>query len=92
MTMKTRRRIPVPTDAEAVAELLRTPPVTTTDRLVRIRVLGQRIAGYIRFMESIATTEGASAEAKDRVVAVFHERMVLLERELARIQENFRLE
>ena len=92
MATKARRRIAIPTDAEAVAELLRTPPETTADRLVRIRILGKRVAGYIRFMETIATAEGASAEAKDRVVAVFHERLAHLERELARIQENFQLE
>ena len=42
-TTKTRRRYAIPTDAEAVAELLRTPPVTTPDRLLRIRILGKRV-------------------------------------------------
>jgi hypothetical protein len=92
MATRARLRISVPTDAEEIAELLRTPPVTTADRLVRIRVLGQRITSYLRYMETIATTEGASAEAKERAVAIFHERLVVMERELARIQENYRLE
>jgi len=62
------------------------------ERLHRIEVLGQKIADYVRFIGQVAGQNGASAEAKDRVVTAFYDRIVVVEKELARIQERFRLE
>ena len=78
-------------DLEPMTELLRTPPVTTGDRLLRIRALGKRIDGYIRFMCSVGRLDGSSAEAKEEAVAIFYDRLLNLEQELGRIQEGFLL-
>jgi hypothetical protein len=68
------------------------PPRTMEERLQRIETLGQRIDGYIRFMCEIGSLTGTSAEAKERAVTAFYERMLVVERQLARIQEDLRLE
>ena len=66
--------------------------VTTADRLVRIRALAERINGYIRFMGRVGKMDGVSDEAKDRAVALFYGRLLLLEQELGQIQENLQLD
>jgi hypothetical protein len=68
------------------------PPWTQEERLARIEALGQRIDGFIRFMCQIGSLKGASAEAKERAVTAFYERMVVVESQLGRIQEEFQLE
>ena len=68
------------------------PPLTLETRLVRIQALGQRIASHIAFIGGVANLVGTSAEAKQKTVAVFYERLLVLERELDRIQEKLRLE
>ena len=69
-----------------------TPPRTMEDRVQRIESLGQRIDGYIRFMCQIEGLTGTSAEAKERAVTTFYERILVVERQLGRIQEDLRLE
>lgn len=92
MTMKCRAR-PEPffPDLEPVADLLRTPPATTEDRVRHIRALGQRIATYVRFMSAAARASHSSAEERHRAVAVFYERLRVMEQELARLHEEYRL-
>lgn len=100
-TMATKSRSPAPKcrsqpdpyfpDLDPLADLLRTPPATTEDRLRHIRVLGQRIAAYVRFMSAAARRENSSVEERQRAVTVFYERLLLMEQELARVYENFRL-
>jgi hypothetical protein len=68
-----------------------TPPLTTEDQLLHIRALGQRIAGHVEFMCGVGILQGTSPESKQKAVAVFHDRLKTLERELSRIQENLRL-
>ena len=68
-----------------------TPPSTLEGRLQCIEALGQRIDGYIRFMCQVASLNSTSAEAKERAVTAFYERMVVVERQLGRIQEELRL-
>ena len=68
-----------------------TPPWTTEERLQRIAALGERIAGYVRFMGEVGGLSGTSAEMKDRAVAAFYERLALAESQLGRIQEDLRL-
>ena len=69
-----------------------TLPWTTADRLQRIETLGQRIQGYVEFMcHQLDHLNGTSAEAKDKAVTIFYERLLMMEQELGRIQENLRL-
>ena len=68
-----------------------TPPATMEERLSRIEILGERIEEYIKFMSSVAKLNGTSAESKHRAVAMFYERLFLLEQELCKIQENLQL-
>ena len=67
------------------------PPGTTAERLQSIVAMGQRIEGYVQFICKIGDLSGTSAEAKDKTVAVFYEQMLLLERQLGRIQEDLQL-
>jgi hypothetical protein len=67
------------------------PPWTTEERLQRIRALGQRIDKYVEDMCAVGTLNGTSAEAKDKAVAAFYERMVVLERQLGHIREELHL-
>jgi hypothetical protein len=69
-----------------------TPASTTEERLQRIEAMGQRIASYVQFMCQIGQLNGTSAEAKEKAVAAFYERMVVLERHLGRIHDDVRLE
>ena len=62
------------------------------ERVQRIESMGQRITGYIQFMCQIAGLSGTSAEAKERGVTAFYERMVVVESQLRRIHEELRLE
>lgn len=68
------------------------PPCTTEERLERIESMGRRIAGYVQFMCQAGNANGASADAKEKAVRSFYEQMVILERQLGRIQEDFQLE
>jgi hypothetical protein len=68
-----------------------TPPWTTEERLLRIEAMGQRINGYIRFMCQAGRLNGASAEAKEKAVIAFYERLTVVESELGRIQEDLQL-
>ncbi len=71
--------------------MLRTIPLTTQDRLAHIQALGHRVGSYIKFMCTVSRLEGSSAEAKDRAVTVFYERLYMLEQELSRIHDNLLL-
>jgi hypothetical protein len=68
-----------------------TPPWTMEERLQRIEAMGQRLSGYIRFMCEVGSLNGTCADAKERAVTAFYERMVVLERQLNRIQEDLLL-
>jgi hypothetical protein len=61
------------------------------ERLERIQVLGQRIDAYIRFMAHVGRLSGTSAEAKERAVTAFYERLVVAEGLLGQVQEDLRL-
>jgi hypothetical protein len=53
--------------------------------------MGQRISGYIRFICQVGSLNGTSTEAKERAVAAFYDRLVAVEGQLNRIQEDLRL-
>jgi hypothetical protein len=67
------------------------PPLTTEERLKCIEALGERIAGYVRFISAVGTLDGSSKELKERAVAAFYEQMALVEGQLRRIQDDLRL-
>jgi hypothetical protein len=68
------------------------PPMTMESRLVRIQALGQRIAEHVQFIGAVGELAGTSEEAKQKTVALFYERLLVMEQELARIHENLQLE
>jgi hypothetical protein len=67
------------------------PPWTTEERLVYIQALGQQIDRHIRFISTVGGLSGTSAEAKEKAVTVFYERLLALERQLERIREDLEL-
>jgi hypothetical protein len=89
---KTKSRpAPVALELDTFTDFWQTPPLSTEDRLARIRLLGQRITRYVQFMAHVGKMNGSSAEAKERAVAFFYERLLSMERELGRIQEELQL-
>jgi hypothetical protein len=68
----------------------RNPPGTMAERVQRIEALGQRINGHIQFICRAPGLHGTSAEAKDRAVAAFYERLALLERQLGQIHDELK--
>lgn len=68
-----------------------TPPLTTEERLHRIEAMAARISGYVQFMCQ-AGKQNTSAEAIERAVIAFYDQMALVESQLARIHDNFKLE
>ena len=67
-------------------------PWTLVERVHSIEAMGQRIDEYIRFMCQIANLNNASAEAKERAVTAFYERMRVVEKQLGSIYDELRLE
>src|SRR4051812_25442542 len=84
-----RSATPPPEDTQSWPELLR--PVTMEERLQNMATMLERLTGYVKYMSKAATLTGPSAEAKEKAVIAFYERMVILERQLGRIQEELRL-
>jgi hypothetical protein len=68
-----------------------TPPATLEERLQRIEAMGQRITGYVEFMCQVCALAGTSAEAKERAVTAFHDRMVVAEKQLGQVHDDLRL-
>jgi hypothetical protein len=67
------------------------PPLTTEERLKCIEALGERIAGYVRFMSAVGALDGSSQELKERAVAAFYEQLARAEGQLRCIQDDLRL-
>jgi hypothetical protein len=64
------------------------PPETTEEHLQRIEAMGKRINGYVQFMCQVDNLNGTSAEAKEKAIVAFYERLTVLERLLGRIQDD----
>jgi hypothetical protein len=82
----------LPAAAPVQRPLTDRPPWTTEERLKRIEAMGQRINGYVQFMCAIGNQNRTSAEARDKAITAFYEQMVVLERQLGLIQDEFKLE
>jgi hypothetical protein len=89
---KASSRAAAPAAARKAQPVSSTQPLTMEERLHRIETMRKRIDGYIQFMCQIAQLTGASSEIKERAVTVFYEQMVLVESQLGRIHDEFRLE
>lgn len=103
----TRQRARQPSRAEPESEgterTMRTPPLkptlggplppllSTEQRLREVGEMLKRVNEYTEFMCGSAGRAATSHEAREQAVAAFHERMAVLERQLARIHDEFRL-
>jgi hypothetical protein len=88
---RSSRPTPFFPDLDPVAELLRKAPQNTKERLAHINALSARVAKYVRGLRTAGPCQGASAEAKEKAVEVFYERLASLERQLGRIYEEYQL-
>lgn len=86
-----RAALPLGPKKLSVAGPWMTPPGTIEERQLRIEAMGGWIQDYIQFMCKLESFKGVSAEAKERAVATFYDRLVILERQLGRIQEEVKL-
>ena len=67
-------------------------PLTMEERVHRIEAMHKRINDYIDYMCQLAGMSGTSSEVKERAVTLFYDQMVIVERQLARIHDELRLE
>ncbi len=84
------RPVAPPFDGDTHEPPWRTPADTMEERLQRIEALGQRVKGYVQFIGGARGLSGTSTEEKERAVADFYKRMVVLERQLSRIQDELK--
>jgi hypothetical protein len=91
MTANTNLRARVAAGIKPVGGPWLTPAWTTEERLLRIEIMGQRIHSSVQFMCQIGTMNGTSSEAKEKAVTAFYERLLALEQQLSKIQENLQL-
>jgi hypothetical protein len=73
------------------AELPRTPPATAEEFLTHITALGKRVEGHVAFMGAVDRLNGTSAEAKNKALTQFYQRLVAMEGELNRVREELEL-
>ena len=76
----------------AMPSIAQTPAWTTAERLLRIQAMGQRITSYVQYMCQVGDLKGSSTEATEKAVSAFYDQMVVLERQLALIHDEFKLE
>jgi len=96
-TMKTVEQQPRKRPAAAARQKVAAPlslraPLNTEERVHLIEALAKRVDEYVRFICQAVSTNGTSAETKERVVMAFYEQMVQVESQLGRIHDQFRLE
>jgi hypothetical protein len=61
------------------------------ERLRRIEAMGRRIQGVVEFICQIANLGGTCTASKERAVTTFYDRLVIVERQLVKIQEDIEL-
>lgn len=66
-------------------------PGTTGWHLEHIAALGQRVQEYVKLMSKVRGMTSSSAEAKQKAIVAFHERLAVLEQQLGRIHEELQL-
>ena len=68
-----------------------TPAWTMEERLRRIEAMGRRIQGVVEFICQNANLGGTCTASKERAVTTFYDRLVIVERQLVKIQEDIEL-
>jgi hypothetical protein len=58
---------------------------------MHIGVLGKRVEGHVTFMCGVERLSGTSAEAKNKALSQFYQRLVSMELELGRVREELEL-
>ena len=86
---RTAPRLPLPGPGTGPCQ---TTPWTTDERLLRIEAMGKRIAGFVEYMCTVRELTTTSDEAKEKAVREFYEKMLVVERQLARIHDEFKLQ
>ena len=67
------------------------PAWTIEERLRGIEAMGQHIQSIVDFMCKIDSLNGTCTAAKERAVTAFYDRLVVVERQLGKIQEDIQL-
>ena len=91
MTAKAKGKGAPIAPVEPPADLSVGPCVTIGDRLTRIQEIGRKVEEHIKAVAAIEALPGTSAESREKAVALFLERLVLLERALGKTMEELRL-
>ena len=68
------------------------PRSMLAEHVYRIGVLGKRIDAYIEFMSQMGEHPGLSDEMKTRAAIAFYEKLLVVEQQLGRIHDEYRLE
>jgi hypothetical protein len=77
-----------PTSAQLPGE----PAAAVVDeRLEKIGALWQRSSGYVQFICAVGHLGGTSVELKEKALEALYARLVIIERQLSRIQDDLRL-
>jgi hypothetical protein len=66
-------------------------PAVVDERLERIGTLWQRCNGYVQFICAADQRGGSSVELKDKALDALCARLVIIERQLSRIQDDLQL-
>jgi len=67
------------------------PAAVVDERLERIGALWQRSSGYVQFICAAGHLGGTSVELKEKALDALCARLVIIERQLSRIQDDLRL-
>ena len=67
------------------------PPWTTAERLRHIEALARQINTYVAYVCQAEAANGASVEVREKAIADFYNRMVVLECDLCRIHQELQL-
>jgi hypothetical protein len=66
-------------------------PAVGDERLEQIGALWQRSSGYVQFICAAGHLGGTSVELKEKALDALYARLVVIERQLCRIQDDLRL-
>jgi hypothetical protein len=88
---KTPARAATPPPAAEPPDRWSGAPRTLEERLSLIEAMRQRIDGYVQFICQVRGMTGTSAEAKEKAVKAFYERMVVADLQLGKVEEELRL-